>query len=180
MSDLLEDPKGIAFFNIESGDTHYCRLEPTIAAYLNSSDMGINASRGQDFKWRLGADWVKRVREFRRDRMQMQLLSQMHDGQKPTTVQILYFLYGEDLRAYEEQSDEEGSPFEQQYQQDIADKPKATPVVADPPASLPNADPEPEDEEEIDTDAAAEAATSEPVKSKSQERREAASKPQSK
>jgi hypothetical protein len=184
----LEEPKGIAFFNIESGDTHYCKLEPTIAAYLNSSDMGINASRGQDFKWRLAPDWVKRVRAFRRDNLQMSMLAARNSGQKPTTVQILYHLYGEDLRAYDEQGDEDSAPFEQQYQEEIADKPKARPVTA-PPAAEPADVPEDvdeadllpaDDEEEIDTDAAAEAATSEPVKSKSQQRREAASKPKQK
>lgn len=142
----LEEPKGIAFFNIKSNETHYCKLEPTIAAYINSSDMGINASRDQDFGWRLAAEWVKRVRAFRRDRMQMQLLSSMHNGQKPNTVQILYFLYGEDLRAFEEQTDEEGAPFEEQYQKEISEQKSNAPAT--------------DDEEEIDTDALAEAATS--------------------
>lgn len=162
----LEEPKGIAFFNIDSGETHYGKLEPTISAYINSSDMGINASRGQDFKWRLAADWVKRVRAFRRNRMQMQMLTQMHSGQKPSTVQILYFLYGEDLRAYEEQTDEVGSPYEEQYQRDTADNGKAPVAQEVVPNVIPGVALDPEDvpeggdEEEIDTDAAAEAATS--------------------
>lgn len=164
------EPKGIGFFNVKSGDTHYAKLEPTIQAYINSSDMGINASRGQDFGWKLEAEWVKRVKAFRRDTMQMSILTARNSGQKPTTVQILYFLYGEDLRAYEEEADEHENPFEDQYQRDIADKrPKAAPQGAKP-EQLPTADDgESEDmagviDEAINEDSAAEAATSDEPK----------------
>ena len=125
----LEEPKGIAFFNVKSGETHYCKLEPTVAAYINSSDMGINASRGQDFGWKLSAEWVKSVKSFRRDTTQMQILAARNGGQKPTTVQILYYLYGEELRAYEEEVEENENPFEEQYQRDIAGKPTEAPQV---------------------------------------------------
>lgn len=116
----LQEPEGIAFFNVKSGDTHYAKLEPTIQAYINSSDMGINASRGQDYGWKLSVEWVKRVRSFRRDTMQMQILTSRNQGQKPTTTQILYHLYGEDLRAFEEEAEEHENPFEEQYQRDIS------------------------------------------------------------
>lgn len=116
----LQEPEGISFFNIKSGDTHFAKLEPTIAAYINSSDMGINASRGQDYGWKLGVEWVKRVREFRRDNTQMQILTARNNGQRPTTTQILYYLYGEDLRAFEEEAEEHENPFEDQYLKDIA------------------------------------------------------------
>lgn len=160
----LKEPEGIAFFSVKGGETHYCKLEPQIAAYINSSDMGINASRGQDFGWRLAPDWVKRVKLFRRDPMQMSILASRNNGQKPTTVQILYHLYGEELRAYEEQVEENENPFEDQYQRDIAgpipDKPAPLPTDAEEvPEVVDEADLTPP-EEEIDTDAAAEAATS--------------------
>ena len=128
MTDFLqqvEEPKGIEFFNIKSGDKHYAKLEPTISAYINSSDMGINASRDQDFGWRLGVEWVKRVREFRRDRTQMQILTAASGGQKPTTVQILYYLYGEEIRAYQEELEEHEKPFEQEYLDNIASREEA-------------------------------------------------------
>lgn len=129
----LQEPKGVSFFNVKSGDEHWLKLEPTIAAYINSSDMGINASRDQDFGWKLGEEWVKKVRDFRRNRPQMQMLAQELGGKKPTTVQILYFIYSEELRAYEEEMDENEAPFAAQYQKDIAEKkPQATPEVAAP------------------------------------------------
>lgn len=165
----LEEPKGIAFYSVKTDETHYCKLEPTIAAYINSSDMGINASRGQDFGWRLAPEWVKRVKAFRRDSMQMSILAARNQGQKPTTVQILYYLYGEELRAFHEEQDENENPFEEQYQRDISSRQPATATPeplpsADQPNDIPEdvdeADLVPGDEAEIDTDAGAEAATS--------------------
>lgn len=132
MQELVQEPQGIGFFNINDGTTHFAKLEPTIAAYINSSDMGINASRGQDFGWRLAKEWVQRVRDFRRNTMQMQILTSQNSGQKPTTVQILYHLYGEELRAYQEELEEHEHPFEEQYQNDISEKrnaPAPTPVA---------------------------------------------------
>lgn len=120
----MEDnqPKGIAFFNIKSGETHYARLEAQIQAYINSSDMGINASRDQDFGWRLAPEWVKAVKGFRRNEVKMESLTNRNGGQKVTTPQILYAIYGEQLRAAQERADENDTPFEEEYLSDISDK----------------------------------------------------------
>lgn len=143
----MEDnqPKGIGFFNIKSGETHYARLEAQIQAYINSSDMGINASRGQDMGWRLEPEWVKKVKEFRRNENKMEALVARNGGQKVTTVQILYAIYGEQLRAAQELAEEGEAPFEEQYLSDIA-TPKAEPVVA---PAAPNEIPEIADEEDL-------------------------------
>lgn len=128
------EPKGIEFYNIKSGDTHYCRLEPTIQAYINSSDMGINASRDQDFGWRLGKEWVEKVRAFKRDETKMQVLTAKNGDNQPTTTQILYAIYGEQLRAFQALAEEYENPFEEEYLQSI--RPSANPVenVGDGPA----------------------------------------------
>lgn len=136
METTTEEPKGIPFYSIKSGETHYAKLEPTIAAYLNSSDMGINASRGQDYGWRLGADWVKRIKAFRRNQTQMSILTSKNGGQKPTTIQILYYMYGEELANFYEEQEENENPFEDDYQDQISgrsDESKA-PTVAQPKA----------------------------------------------
>ena len=111
----LKEPEGISFYSIRTGETHYGKLEPTIAAYINSSDMGINASRGQDYGWRLAPEWVKKVREFKRDPIKMSIITSKNDGRKPTTTQILYYMYGEQLAAFYEQQEENESPFEEAY-----------------------------------------------------------------
>lgn len=111
----IEEPKGIPFYSVKTGETHFCKLEPTISAYINSSDMGINASRGQDYGWRLAPDWVKKVRAFKRDRTSMSILTAKNDGRKPTTTQILYYMYGEELANYYEEMEENENPFEEAY-----------------------------------------------------------------
>lgn len=151
----MEDnqPKGIGFFNIKSGETHYARLEAQIQAYINSSDMGINASRDQDFGWRLEPKWVKAVKAFRRNETKMEMLTARNGGQKVTTPQILYAIYGEQLRAAQERADEEEAPFEEEYLSEISGKGDST---------LPEAAVESVDEDDLDVDEAAEEATSEP------------------
>jgi len=119
------EPKGIPFFNIKSGDTHYAKMEPQILAYINSSDMGVNASRGQDYGWRLAPEWVKLIKEFRKNSNKMSILSSKNDGRKVTTTQILYSMYGEELRNYREEVEENANPFEEQYLQNISSRSNA-------------------------------------------------------
>lgn len=123
-------PKGIGFYNIKSGETRYAQLEAQIQAYINSSDIGINASRDQDFGWRLSPEWVKAVKAFRRDEPKMAFLVSKNGGQKVTTVQILYAIYGEQLRAASERAEENENPFEEEYLQNISSR--AETVVSDP------------------------------------------------
>lgn len=131
---MENEPQGIGFYNIKSGETRHAKTEPQIQGYINSSDMGINASRGQDFGWRLSADWVKLVRAFRRDETKMSVLMANNNGQAPTTTNILYAIYGEQLRAYEQKIEDNESPFEEEYLKEISTSqnvtnPKPLPVV---------------------------------------------------
>ena len=116
-------PKGIAFFSVKTGETRYAQLEPQIQAYINSSDMGVNASRGQDFGWKLAPEWVEKVRAFRKDENKMERLVSRNGGQKVTTTQILYAIYGEQLRVWEQVQEDESSPYEEQYLESISGKP---------------------------------------------------------
>lgn len=118
------EPKGIAFYSVKTDETRYAKLEPQIQGYINSSDLGINASRGQDFGWKLAPEWVEKVKAFRRDENKMERLISRNGGQKVTTVQILYAIYGEQVRNYEQAKEDESSPFEEKYQQAISDKPQ--------------------------------------------------------
>lgn len=125
-------PKGIEFYNIKTGETRYAQLEAQIQAYINSSDMGINASRDQDFSWRLGASWVKAVKAYRRNDVKMEFLTNRNGGQKVTTPQILYAIYGEQIRAAQERADENETPFEEEYLQAISDKSDKVAVEEEP------------------------------------------------
>lgn len=119
-------PKGIGFYNIKSGETRYAQLEAQIQGYINSSDIGINASRDQDFGWRLSPEWVKAVKMYRRNEQKMAFLTERNGGQKVTTTQVLYAIYGEQLRAAQERADENENPFEEEYLQAISTKPDPT------------------------------------------------------
>lgn len=113
-----EQPKGIGFYSVETGETRYAQLDAQIQAYINSSDLGINASRGQDFGWRLSPDWVKMVRAFRADETKMDNLAaklRLEEDQLPSLTQILYALYGQQLRVARSHAEGKEKPFEQEY-----------------------------------------------------------------
>ena len=134
----IQEPQGIPFYSVKTDEIHWCKLEPTISAYINSSDMGINASRDQDYGWRLAPEWVEKVRTFKRNRQQMQILTAAQDGQKPTTVNILYYIYGEQLANYFNQMEDNENPFEEKYRQMIAEgtSPKEAAASTGMPAAL--------------------------------------------
>lgn len=148
---ILQEPEGIAFFSVKTGETFYGKLEPTISALINSSDMGINASRGQDFGWRLAAEWVNAVTDFQQDEDKMDTLAaklRLEDGESPSTVQILNYLYGRQVRAYLQRLKETDAPFAEQYQKDIAagkssQKAVRTPIISDDPVTEDVSDEEP-------------------------------------
>lgn len=117
-------PKGIGFFNIKTGETHYARLEPQIQAFINSSNMGINASRGQDFGWRLHPEWDRKVKAFRRNETKMDRLQDKNGDKKVTVAQILYAVYGSELRAARERAEDNENPYEEEYLQEISGKPE--------------------------------------------------------
>lgn len=60
--------QGIDFVKIEDGkivDTVFLTRSPAIKAFINTSNMGPNAHVGQDFGWRLGPVWFKKLEEAR-------------------------------------------------------------------------------------------------------------------
>lgn len=174
MSDLQE-PQGVAFFSIKGGETRFAKMEAQIQAYINSSDMGINASRDQDFGWRLHPEWVKKVRAFRRDETKMAALVARNGGQKATTPQVLYAIYGEQLRAYAERQEEEENPFEEDYLAAIRE-PKAPKVNAPDPLPDTNFDDTALDEELDDLTDDADAAELARMEAQEKAKRELAEK----
>lgn len=128
----MEEPKGIGFYNVKSGETRYAKSTAQIQGYINSSDMGINASRGQDFNWRLDPEWVKKVKAYRRNGTRMALLAAKNGGKSPTTVQILYAAYAGEVRQAREMVDEDDKPFEEEYLQNISSKGQETPKPTKP------------------------------------------------
>lgn len=110
----MEKVKGIKWFNIQTGEERYTISEAQISAMINSSDMGINASRGQDFSWRLDPEYVKLVKNYRNNENKMSLLASNTDG-PVDDVKILFAIYTEQIRAAQARKQEERRPFEAEY-----------------------------------------------------------------
>lgn len=116
-------PKGVSFYSVETDETRYAKSGAQIQAYINSSNMGINASRGQDFGWRLSPEWVKRIRNFKLDDDKMEALAaklRLEEGQVPNDIQILHHIYGRQLRAYAQRIKDSQRPYEERYLQQIS------------------------------------------------------------
>lgn len=108
-------PNGVPFYNISSDETHYAKLPATISAYINSSDMGVNASKGQDYKWRLAPEWVKRLRQFRQSTSSMRALRIELGHDEISDINILNHLYSEQVRAWHEAQQQEETPYLDKY-----------------------------------------------------------------
>lgn len=58
---------GISFENIVSGEVRVCTTTEQIAAFVNSSDIGPNANKKQDFNWRLAPEDLVELENLKRD-----------------------------------------------------------------------------------------------------------------
>lgn len=65
----------VSFFNIKTGEEVALDDDAHIAAFVNSSDLGINATRGQDFKWRIAPELKAKVDEYSEDPLKLQEIS---------------------------------------------------------------------------------------------------------
>lgn len=116
---------GVGFYNIASGEQVEAPTAPMIFAFLNSSDMGLNATRGQDFKWRLSPEWVKKLKAFRANQNSMEKLGNKLDGGMAEIKdhQILFEIYRQQLDKETMGTKANSTPFEEEYHRLINEKP---------------------------------------------------------
>jgi hypothetical protein len=81
----------ITFFNEKSGETVSLSTEPQVTAFVNSSDMSINASQGQDMGWRLDVDDKLRIEDMRTNPTVVQNLAQKR-GISPEDLKTAHFI----------------------------------------------------------------------------------------
>lgn len=113
--------KGIDFFNIKTGETIYVRRDAQIKALIESSDMGVN--RQSDMGWRLGKEWVAKLREARQDRQLMQELATKFGGAEVLDRDLMVAVYTRERNAEKQAKRyEDSAPYEQEYLESI--KPK--------------------------------------------------------
>lgn len=65
----------IEFVNINSGERVELERPHQIGAYLNSSDLGSNSNKGQDFGWRLAPAVMDRIEDMRSDPEALEAIS---------------------------------------------------------------------------------------------------------
>lgn len=110
--------KGIDFFNIKTGETIYVRRPAQIKAIIESSDMGVN--RQSDVGWRLGKEWVAKLRVARQDRQLMQDLATKYGGNEVTDRDLMVAVYTREANAEKQAKRyEEDAPYEQEYLESI-------------------------------------------------------------
>ena len=113
--------KGIDFFNIKTGETIYVRRDAQIKALIESSDMGVN--RQSDMGWRLGKEWVQKLRVARQDRQLMQDLAVKFGGNEVTDRDLMVAIYSREQNAEKQAKKyEEDAPFEQEYLESIKEQ----------------------------------------------------------
>ena len=117
----MSTTKGIDFFNIKTGETIYVRRDAQIKALIESSDMGVN--RQSDMGWRLGKEWVGKLRVARQDRQLMQDLAVKYGGNEVTDRDLMVAVYSREQNAERQAKRyENDAPYEQEYLESI--KPK--------------------------------------------------------
>lgn len=113
--------KGIDFFNIKTGETIYVRRDAQIKALIESSDMGVN--RQSDMGWRLGKEWVQKLRVARQDQQLMQDLAVKFGGNEVTDRDLMVAVYSREQNAEKQAKKyEEDAPFEQEYLESIKEQ----------------------------------------------------------
>jgi hypothetical protein len=113
--------KGVDFFNIKTGETIYVKRPAQLKAIIESSDMAVN--RQSDVGWRLGKEWVQKLREARLDKALMRELSVKYGGDEVTDRDLMVAVYIQERNmAKQAQRYAKDAPFEQEYLESI--KPK--------------------------------------------------------
>lgn len=65
----------VSFFNIKSGEEVSLDDPAHIAAFVNSSDMGKNSNKGQDFMWRIQPELKAKVDKYSDDTAKLEEVS---------------------------------------------------------------------------------------------------------
>ena len=122
MKDVI---KGIDFFNIRTREEVWVKRPAQIKAFIESSDMAVN--RQSDVGWRLGKEWVQKLREARNDSQLMNELTRKYGGGEVTDRDLMVAVYNRERNAAKQaQKHKNSAPYEQEYLESI--KPKAEKV----------------------------------------------------
>lgn len=132
---------GIKFENIRTGEVVVLERSAQIAAFLNSSDLSPNASKGQDYKWRLGVEIISQIDDIRKDVRLMQSIAQEKGMlvQDLSTHDLLYYIVQQQQAAkdLELEAAESNPEYEESYEARIREARKAKVKVEAPKVEAP-------------------------------------------
>lgn len=156
----------IKFFNVKTGETRILDpatmdpqfIEPAISALYNSSNLHVNATRGQDFGWRISPETVKRIRDIKRDDL---MINRIAAGTQilPENLQdtdILTWIVKDDARKEALKNEEAAGDYNQQYEDELRQI-GASPKEYNPATEIPSMVQPPAPAEEAETEADLEA-----------------------
>ena len=110
----------IDWFNVKTGEKILTSRPAQIKALIESSDLGVN--RQSDVGWRLGKEWMKKLRAARNDRALLSELGRMSGGDV-TDTQLIVALFDREVTADKQAKlYADDAPFEQEYLDSIAPK----------------------------------------------------------
>ncbi len=113
----------IEFVNIKTGARVQLTRPAQITAFINSSDLGVNSNKGQDFGWRLSEDLVNKIEDMRDDGYVLQQISErLHISidDLTTTHFVQEILHQEEVNARRQvKTAERNSAFKQEYEDNI-------------------------------------------------------------
>lgn len=114
----------ITFFNIKTGERKALTRPHQIGAYLNSSDLSVNANFGQDFGWRLAPEVIIKIDEFRADPRILEDIARRIgvDISELTVIHLVQHIsYLDDMgQKIEAQREELVPKYQSEYEADIA------------------------------------------------------------
>lgn len=127
----------IKFFNTKTGETRVVDTEPMIAAFFNSSDQHVNSRVGQDFGWKIAPETIKRIREIKSSRQEMNDLAATF--QLPldaiSDTDVLRYISLQDAR--DAQVAEQETDYTREYEDQVRALEQENKVKADPNPSQP-------------------------------------------
>ncbi len=151
----------IKFFNVKTGETRTLDpstmdpqfIEPAIAALYNSGNLHVNATRGQDFGWRIAPETIKRIRDIKRDDMLISRIASVTSilPENISDTDILTWIVKDDARKEAIKNEATEEDFSGQYEDELR-KVGASPKEYNPSDEIPNKPLPPAPEKEAETE----------------------------
>jgi len=111
---------GIKFERITDGTIVEVERPAQVAALVNSSDLGINASRGQDHGWRLAPEVVSEIDDIKADMRALQDIARQKGlmVQDITTYDIVDYIFAQQqaAKALADESLNSNPAFKESYE----------------------------------------------------------------